>query len=65
MRLRNSTYFSPSKYPLVPRLIDAWIDIVVVIRVSIVVGVAVGLIRIPKPGEVDNLINTLSAKTMV
>jgi hypothetical protein len=44
MRLHNSTYFSPSKYPLVPRLIDAWIDIVVVIQVSIVVGVAVGLI---------------------
>jgi uncharacterized membrane protein len=65
MRLHNSTYFSPSKYPLVPGLIDAWIDIVVVMRVSIVVGVVVGVIWISKPGEVDNLINTLSAKTMV
>ena len=61
MRLHNSTYFSPSKCPLVPGLIDAWIDIVVVIRVSIVVGV----IWISKPREADNLINTLSPTTMV
>ena len=65
MRLHNSTYFSPSKCPLVPGLIDDWIDVVVVIRVSIVVGVVVGVIWISKPKEADNLINTLSRNTMV
>ena len=61
MRSHNSTHFSPYKCPVVPGLIDAWIGIVVVIRVSIVVGV----IWISKPRETDKLINTLSAKIMV
>jgi hypothetical protein len=62
MRLHNNTYFGPSKCPLVPGLIDAWIDIVVVIQVSIVVGGVVGVIWVSKPREADNLINTLSGK---
>ena len=49
MRLHNSTYFSPSKCPLVPGLIDDWIDIVVVMRVSIVVGVVAGVSGSPNP----------------
>jgi|HubBroStandDraft_3_1064219.scaffolds.fasta_scaffold1305341_1 hypothetical protein len=39
MRFYDSTHFSPSKCPVVPGLIDAWIGIGVVIGVSIVVGV--------------------------
>ena len=61
MRFYDSTHFSPSKCPVVPGLIGAWIGIGVVIRVSIVVGV----IWISKPREADNLINTLSPTTMV
>ena len=65
MRSHNSTHFSPSKCPVVPGLIDAWIGIAVVIRVSIVVGVVVEVIWISKPREADNLISTLPAKTVV
>jgi hypothetical protein len=35
MRFYDSTHFSPSKCPVVPGLIDAWIGIGVVIRASV------------------------------
>ena len=61
VRSHDSTQFSPSRCPLVPGSIDAWIGIVVVSRVLI----AAGVVWIFKPREADNLIGTLSYTTMV